>query len=125
MFKFLILICLSLCVNLSAQTKETEEKGPLEGHSYHGEAFNEGPRSAAYLMKGTGEVEFHTSTKSDKAQKFFLQGLGQLHGFWYFEAERSFRQAALLDKELAELHLEEVQVENDALRATVQGTRIS
>src|SRR5690606_26137555 len=27
----------------------------------------------------------------------FNQGIGQLHGFWYFEAERSFRQAAALE----------------------------
>ncbi|SVC82458.1 uncharacterized protein METZ01_LOCUS335312, partial [marine metagenome] len=26
------------------------EKKVLEGHSYHGEAFNEGPRQSAYLM---------------------------------------------------------------------------
>jgi peroxiredoxin/tetratricopeptide (TPR) repeat protein len=31
------------------------------------------------------------------AQRFFDQGIAQLHGFWYFEAERSFRQAAAFD----------------------------
>ena len=35
------------------------------------------------------------------AQKFFTQGVGQLHGFWYFEAERSFRQVAALDPQCA------------------------
>jgi peroxiredoxin len=35
------------------------------------------------------------------AQKFFTQGVAQLHSFYYFEAERSFRQAAALDPELA------------------------
>ncbi|HEY1065817.1 MAG TPA: redoxin domain-containing protein, partial [Pirellulales bacterium] len=67
------------------------------GHSLHGEAFNEGPRRAAYLMGGTGEVHFPVTTKNAEAQKFFEQGVGQLHGFWYFEAERSFRQALALD----------------------------
>src|SRR5690348_13758293 len=71
--------------------------GPLPGHSHRGEAFNEGPRQAAYLMGNTGKVSFPVSTKSPEAQAFFLQGVGQLHGFWYFEAERSFRQAAKLD----------------------------
>ena len=35
------------------------------------------------------------------AQQFFEQGIAQLHGFWYLEAERSFRQAAKEDPELA------------------------
>jgi peroxiredoxin len=71
------------------------------GHSAHGESFNEGPRSAAYLMPGTGNVHFPVTCKSDEAQKFFDQGLGQLHGFWYFESERSFRQAAAIDPNCA------------------------
>ena len=74
---------------------------PPAGHSAHGEAFNEGPRQAAVLMGGTGEVHFPSSTKSGEAQAFFEQGVGQLHGFWYFEAERSFRQAATLDPDCA------------------------
>ncbi|TDU64047.1 AhpC/TSA family protein [Prosthecobacter fusiformis] len=74
---------------------------PLPGHSLHGEAFNEGPRQAAVLMPGTGKVDFKISTKNAEAQKFFNQGVGQLHGFWYYEAERSFRQVAVLDKECA------------------------
>jgi peroxiredoxin len=69
----------------------------LPGHSYHGEAFNEGPRQAAYLMGDTGPIDFEVTTTSEKARKFFNQGVGQLHGFWYFEAERSFRQAATHD----------------------------
>ncbi len=67
------------------------------GHSTFGEAFDSGPRQAAYLMGGTGRVEFFVTTKEPRAQAFFNQGLGQLHGFWYFEAERSFRQVAAID----------------------------
>lgn len=66
------------------------------GHSQHGEAFNDGPRQAPYLMGGTGKISFSIATDSKKAKQFFLQGLGQLHGFWYFESERSFRQVAFL-----------------------------
>ncbi|MEO0415322.1 MAG: redoxin domain-containing protein, partial [Verrucomicrobiota bacterium] len=40
-------------------------------------------------------------TTSKEAQKFINQGIGQLHGFWDFEAERSFRQAAALDPDCA------------------------
>jgi peroxiredoxin len=71
------------------------------GRSYHGEVFNEGPRQKAYLMGKTGHIRFPISTRSTEAQKFFEQGVGQLHGFWYFEAERSFRQVALLDPDCA------------------------
>ena len=73
----------------------------LAGHSLHGEAFNEGPRQRAYLMEGTGRVHLPVTTKSEQARRFIEQGLGQLHGFWYFEAERSFRQAAALDHDCA------------------------
>jgi peroxiredoxin len=77
------------------------KKKVLEGHSYHGEAFNEGPRQSAYLMKGMGRVRFPVTTSVQEAQLFFTQGVAQLHGFWYFEAERSFRQAAMLDPDCA------------------------
>ena len=80
---------------------DKENDGPDAGHSYHGEVFNEGPRQKAYLMEGTGNVSFPATTKSELAQKFIDQGVGQLHGFWYFEAERSFRQAAAIDPDCA------------------------
>lgn len=73
----------------------------LPGHSSHGEVFNEGPRQRAVLMEGMGKVNFPISTKNAEAQRFFNQGVGQLHGFWYYEAERSFRQVAMLDPECA------------------------
>ena len=82
------------------EKKEGEEATPA-GHSFHGEAFNEGPRQQAVLMEGMPQIEFPTSTKIPQAQQFFIQGLGQIHGFWYFEAERSFRQAAAIDTEFA------------------------
>jgi peroxiredoxin len=74
---------------------------PAAGHSYHGESFNEGPRQRAYLMRSTGAVHFPVTTTSPEAQQFIDQGVGQLHGFWYYEAERSFRQAATLDPQCA------------------------
>lgn len=71
---------------------------PAPGHSTHGEAFNEGPRQAAVLIPGCGDaVKFSISTKKPEAQQFFTQGVAQVHGFWYYEAERSFRQAAAID----------------------------
>lgn len=105
------LISIQASINLSAQevnenkSKAPEESGEskdvLAGHSFHGEAFNEGPRQKAYLMGGTGNVSFDVTTEVALAQQFFNQGIGQLHGFWYFEAERSFRQVAMLDPDCA------------------------
>ncbi len=72
------------------------------GHSRHGGEFDEGPRTAAYRMQGISEqVHFPIAGLSVEAQAFFDQGVCQQHGFWYFEAERSFRQVALLQPECA------------------------
>jgi len=92
----LAVVCLGLSRAVSLAEAEPDESARstnslLAGHSLHGEAFNEGPRQAAKLMKGTGRVKLTITSKHPKAQKFFSQGVGQLHGFWYFEAERSFR----------------------------------
>ena len=57
------------------------------------------PALPAHLMTGQGTEYVHlaiTTTNPD-AQKFFDQGLAQLHSFWAVEAERSFLQAAALD----------------------------
>ena len=85
----------------AAGEAEKPKEGPVlkEGHSTHGEVFNEGPRQAAYLMNGVGVVRFPVTTANEEARKFVEQGVAQLHGFWYFESERSFRQAAMLDPE--------------------------
>jgi len=102
-----VLLCTLAPVALVAAEKtsktasQDDQKDVLAGHSHHGEAFNEGPRQKAYLMKGTGNVTFPVTTSSPLAQRFINQGIGQLHGFWYFEAERSFRQAAALDPDCA------------------------
>ncbi len=86
---------------LPAAESNSSDTTNAPGHSVHGEAFNEGPRQPAYLMQGMPEIQFPVTTTNDLAQKFFSQGVGQLHGFWYFEAERSFRQAAVHDPNLA------------------------
>ena len=71
------------------------------GHSFHGDFLNEGPRQQAYLMRGTGVVDFPVTTSNDLVRKFCEQGLGQVYGFWFLEAERSFRQALTLDPDCA------------------------
>lgn len=84
----------------SGDTGSTAD-GPLPGHSYHGAIFDEGPRQKAYLMGTCGDVSFPATSKNPEVQAFINQGIAQLHGFWYLEAERSFRQAATLDPDCA------------------------
>ncbi len=76
------------------------------GRSNQGEAFDEGPRQAATLLgeSRVGKVSFPVSTSNQAAREFFQQGVAQLHGFAFFEAERSFRQVLLLDPNCALAH---------------------
>src|SRR5436190_1577596 len=92
----LIRVLAQTLIAFAAAPVQSDDDLPA-GQSAHGKAFNEGPRQAAYLMNGMPKLDFPVSTTNALSQKFFNQGLGQLHGFWYFEAERSFRQAAKLD----------------------------
>ena len=109
LMNFRYLTFLSFCASVGlvapAMADHPEDKTDTDataaGHSLHGEAFNQGPRQAAYLMEGMPKIQFPITTKIPLAQKFFLQGIGQMHGFWYFEAERSFRQVAALDTNCA------------------------
>jgi tetratricopeptide (TPR) repeat protein len=55
------------------------------------------PALPAKLMTGQGDVHFPITTSSPEAQKFFDQGVAQMHSFWSNEAERSFLQASQLD----------------------------
>jgi tetratricopeptide (TPR) repeat protein len=55
------------------------------------------PTMPAKLLPGMGAVHLPITTSSPEAQRFFDQGLAQMHSFWAREAERSFLQAAALD----------------------------
>ena len=59
------------------------------------------PAATARLMDGMGKVDFPITTSSKDAQAFFNQGVAQLYGFWFVEAERSFLEAARLDPNAA------------------------
>ena len=65
------------------------------GHSRHGSTFDEGPRQRPRAMAGLSpEVHLPVQGLDEATQRLFDQGLCQQHGFWYFEAERSFREVA-------------------------------
>ena len=77
-------------IGWSQDAPATPPVAVTHGHSYMGETFNEGPRQRAYLMGTTGPVRFPATTQNPEVQAFVNQGVGQLHGFWYLESERSF-----------------------------------
>ncbi|MBI4909622.1 MAG: tetratricopeptide repeat protein [Acidobacteria bacterium] len=62
-------------------------------------ASRNAPSLPARLLEGQGteHINFPITTSSAEAQKFFLQGVAQMHSFWAVEAERSFLHAAALD----------------------------
>ena len=90
----LLLLSVGLSLPLVGQEATEKTDAPAAGHSYHGEVFNEGPRQAAVLIPGTGEVHLEVTTKSEEARRFFPQVVGQPPGYWFFEAERSLREAS-------------------------------
>ena len=102
--KLFIVALLLPCSPLRGDDIPLDSRQAEPGHSSHADVFNEGPRQAAYLMGGMGNVHWEISTKNPMAQRFFDQGIVQLHGFWFFEAERSFRQAAAFDPDCAMLY---------------------
>jgi len=85
----------------TAPAYEGNPAEPSVGHSVHGEAFDDGPRHHASLLPGMGKVHFPVTTARPEAQAFIDQGVAQLHSFYDFEAERSFRQAAAIDPDCA------------------------
>ncbi len=80
-------LAILLCPGLSAQDGRDK--------------FYEGPYRRAYLMEGCGVVSFPVTCDKEATQKFFDQGVALLHGGWAYEAERSFRQVAVLEPSCA------------------------
>ncbi len=63
------------------------------------------PLLPAKLLPGMGITkDFPVTTTSEEARKFFLQGVSQIHSFWFQESERSCTQALELDKDMAMAH---------------------
>ena len=63
------------------------------------------PLLPAKLLPGMGITKnFPVTTKSEEARKFFLQGVSQIHSFWFQESERSCTQALEFDPDMAMAH---------------------
>jgi tetratricopeptide (TPR) repeat protein len=60
------------------------------------------PLLPAKLLPGMGITKnFPVTTTSEDARKFFLQGVSQIHSFWFQESERSCTQALEFDPDMA------------------------
>ncbi len=89
-----IVISMLLAAGATAQTAPKSQK-ELDACSPPPGAI--APSLPAKLLTGQGTVHFPITTTNPEAQKFFDQGVAQMHSFWAREAERSFLQAAQLD----------------------------
>jgi tetratricopeptide (TPR) repeat protein len=91
MRKRFVLVSVAIVSSLAAQTASRDMCAAPPG--------SVPPSLPAKLLSGQGQIDFAITTKSAEAQKFFNQGVAQMHSFWAVEAERSFLQAAALDPE--------------------------
>ena len=63
------------------------------------------PLLPAKILPGMGTTkDFPVTTTSEEARKFFLQGVSQIHSFWFVESERSCLQALQYDPNMAMAH---------------------
>lgn len=78
-------------------------------HTGHAAALTSIPSDVlqrpAPIREGIGIAREPVTTKSEAAQRFYDQGLAQLHSFMWIEAARSFHAALRLDPKLAMAHL--------------------
>lgn len=89
------LVAAAVALLFAPTSRAQQAADPTFGHSRHGVTFDEGPRQRPHVMPGlSSEVHFPVQGLDEATQQMFDQGLCQQHGFWYFEAERSFREVA-------------------------------
>jgi tetratricopeptide (TPR) repeat protein len=88
-YRLLLLVVLGLAGAIAAQLPKADNCTPPPSAI--------APSLPAKLLPGMGVVHLAITTSDPEAQKFFDQGLAQMHSFWAREAERSFLQAAALD----------------------------
>lgn len=69
-----------------------------------GEVIHARPKIGSYLFEGSGKAHIEITRAFEEAQQLFDQGLAQLHGHWYYEAERSFRQVLATEPDCAMAH---------------------
>lgn len=98
---FVILLAAASSSNVAAKGKQAQAPQPDMCIVPPGAQ----PLLPAKLLPGMGITkDFPVTTKSEEARAFFLQGVSQIHSFWFQESERSCTQALELDKDMAMAH---------------------
>src|SRR5881396_1797407 len=97
--RFILLLVLALALQGCRDNRDSQQQPPAPHHPAI--LSPSAPAATARLMDGMGKVDFPITTSSKDAQAFFNQGVAQLYGFWFVEAERSFLEAARLDPNAA------------------------
>src|SRR5437588_5707356 len=88
---------IALLLLVSSAAAQSPVAAYKQGHSFHGESFDTGPRQKPWPMEGIGEAHFPITTNNPEVQRWFDQGNALLHSFWYYEAERAFRWCVKLE----------------------------
>lgn len=98
-------LLVAACATGPARGQEQEPRGTADpaliGHSSHGMAYDEGPRTRPWKMRGIGATHLPITTSVPEVQEWFDQGHTLLHSYWGYEAERVFRWCLKLDPECA------------------------
>lgn len=96
---FIVAALVSAPVCVGEELQNSNE--PKWGHSHLGSPYDEGPRTKPWVIEGIGKTHFPITTTHPEVQQWFDQAHTLLHGFWYYEAERSFRWCLKLDPDCA------------------------
>lgn len=78
---------------------------PICGLAHVGGIPNTLLKQSVALRSDVGQFPTPTSTKNEKAQVYFEQGMGYLHGYALVEAARSFHEALRYDSTLVMAHV--------------------
>lgn len=78
---------------------------PVCGLSHVGGVPSTLLKQTVALREGVGQFPTPTSTKNEKAQAYFEQGMGYLHGYALVEAARSFHEALRHDSTMVMAHV--------------------
>ncbi len=95
------LLIATSAISAHAQNPKPATHSPTFGHSMQGEAFDDGPRRRGGLLPGRAKIQFPVTTRHKNVRPLVEQGIGLIHAYAYYEAERSFREAADLDPQCA------------------------
>ena len=90
--RFLLLFCLLGCATTPQPSTSTSATSTTTTTTN---------KKTVPFFANIGTTSFPITTTSPEAQRYVNQGIALLHGFWYYEALRSFRQATKLDAKCA------------------------